>query len=173
MVPVTDAAGRAGRAGAGLPGTWRRAAVWVMLAVAAGAGCGRPEARRIHRSDIPVKVTLTREFIRSRSDYSPEPLQPPIRGAVGKELARHRDGAAFLFVLTLLSLASNQGTRVTIEPKDLPKYRQDLYWGKNKVYLPAACRGRHCIVILDWGGAWGGDFRFRADLTRAKPRLRF
>lgn len=142
----------------------------LILVVTGVAGCGR-ENRRRHATDIPLEVTLERNWVRERAaldwvNVYDTPIQVDFSA----------DGAAPAFVVMVALLLIEGGIETTATMADKTKvvvyvaghegYRQRLYWGENILWLPAAAaESESASLVVEISGDRHASCTVPLDLT--------
>jgi hypothetical protein len=146
------------------------------------AGCRHPNARR-HRDDVKIKVKLTREFVRDRMEDVPKETHNSdklIEDAFD-DVHNPRDFLRAVFILVVVApffcsaeevVLHAETTKGYIRPKDRYEYQQRLYWGDNKVYLPADCAGKVVPLTVEFFGNYAGTYELEVDLSKRGRKVR-
>lgn len=148
------------------------------------AGCKHPNSPRSD-DDLRIRVELTREFVRANMMDTPKDLSVA-HGIAEQSLKMEADDlgqAVFESLFCLLVLApiaygvENAAehaytTKGYIWPRERPEYRQRLYWGDNRVYLPRECAGEIVPFVVEFRGNYAGTYEVLVDMSRRRASVR-
>ncbi len=138
-------------------------------------GC-KHDNRRLAANDMKIRVKLSRGFVRGNAD----PKKIELNGIELGEFSSNPDeflselGGAIICLVIIAPIISgleyaikcSGTTKAYIWPIENRRYRQRLYWGNNKVYLPQGMTGKTVKIRIEFRGNYVGTFDFEADLKK-------
>jgi len=143
------------------------------------AGCRHPNSRR-QADDLRIGVELSRGFVRRTMEDVPKDLDVA-RETVEQGLDEADDIGDVIFCLLIVApiafgledaVEHADTTKGYIWPKGIGNYRQRLYWGENRVYLPARCARQVVTLVVEFRGNYAGTYEFDVDLAKKRRRVR-
>jgi len=143
------------------------------------SGCRHPNRPR-QSDDLKIKVELTRSFVRRNMQDVPKDLDVA-RETVDKNLEAAEDIGDVLFCLLIIApiaygvedaIEHADTAKGHIRPKGIDGYRQRLYWGENRVYLPRGCAGQVVTLVVEFRGNYEGTYEFEVDLARRHTKVK-
>jgi hypothetical protein len=145
----------------------------VGLVLVLGVGCASNRARA--DNDIIAHVELERQEVRRHGAAKSIDLEFTAELFSSGHFNRPEDFLVALMVFPIVAgievgIRSIGETTVYIEPEGYPEYRQRLWWGRNKVFFPAAVAGQQVPVKILFYGNYVGSFD-RSVKVRATARL--
>ncbi len=158
-------------------GMYRLALLVILIFMLPMIGCSQREGRR-HPDDVHVQIRVERTDLRTWA--KPDQLDMTItkglfNGDSGGDF--YGDPRSLVAVLAFViicatvevtiekSVSSMRGTTMSLSVPGHPRYNQKLYWGDNRIYLPAACAGTSVDVVIRAKGAWRGRHTVQLDLA--------
>jgi hypothetical protein len=138
-------------------------------------GCKHDNRRRA-ANDLKIRVKLSRGFVRSNADPKKIKISRLELGEIFTEpddFLLDLSGAIICLVIIApivsgleYAIKCSGTTKAYIWPIADRRYRQRLYWGNNKVYLPWGMTGKTVKIRIEFRGNYVGTFDFEADLTK-------
>jgi hypothetical protein len=128
--------------------------------------CNCRTIRPINPDDIVMNLKIEKSFLAGKvakvKTHKPAPPPPPdsgSSGSIGIEVnfnISSDDAEVILIIVTVIIIAAagwHFGTcRVYMMPAGYPEYKQQLYWGENRIFLPRAAEEKGILLYFSTFG---------------------
>jgi hypothetical protein len=135
------------------------------------AGCKMAEPKPFKMDDHYIYIDLKREFVREKAKQV-----DVTKGYYIKEKPDNLGEAVLYGYVNVLAdgvqLAISGRSKVTVWPSYRIDYKQKIFWGKNKVYIPKELKGKEFYLRVNIDGSYSGFFYVSITQTKKKIKLR-
>ncbi len=131
----------------------------LMCLLLSGCILFRPKPR--HPDDIPLKINLKKGYVSAVGVYTHPEKGAYLEGSGKKGRPENLGEAVLLGMLNVmidgLQIALSGGTDVYVQPAGYSKYKQQIYWGKNTIYIPAHLKNTVWFLQILVDGNYVGE----------------